>query len=313
MAEEEEKEKIAFIIARIGDAGSPERRRIDGLLKALFEPVLKNLGFKPLPSHRIAEPGSINRQIIEHLLNDNLVICDLTFNNPNVMYELAVRHAVQKPVVTIAEEGTPVPFDVFDQRTDTFVNDPYGIEEFKPRLEEIIKAALKQEERDNPISRVVGYKSIVRQAEAAEDDAQRYILDQLNRLSVAVNEVSVNVRQLAESRGRGGRVPAATVEFGDVLVIAEGEPNRVEAINEEMYGLARAEVMRLGEEGGKGMWMAKIAWIDKPFFDSALQSIQKKYSDLNFTVAESPPVQETTRTSSTTTTTTTTMPPRSRV
>ena len=47
----------------------------------------------------------------------DLVIADLTGNNANVFYELSLRHAIGKPVIHMAANGTPLSFDVRDNRT----------------------------------------------------------------------------------------------------------------------------------------------------------------------------------------------------
>ena len=46
-----------------------------------------------------------------------MVIADLSFGNPNVYYELALRHALRRPVVQITRSSDPIPFDVGQFRT----------------------------------------------------------------------------------------------------------------------------------------------------------------------------------------------------
>jgi hypothetical protein len=88
-------DKTAFIIAPIGDEKSETRKRSDQILKYIIEPVVSDLGFEPVRADKIAKPGMITTQIIEHIISDALVIADLTDHNPNVMYELALRHAIK--------------------------------------------------------------------------------------------------------------------------------------------------------------------------------------------------------------------------
>jgi hypothetical protein len=46
-----------------------------------------------------------------------LVIADLSFHNPNVFYELALRHATGQPTVLICRNEDKLPFDIADIRT----------------------------------------------------------------------------------------------------------------------------------------------------------------------------------------------------
>ena len=60
--------------------------------------------------------GMITPSIIEHLLFDELVIADLTYDDANVFYELALRHRFKKPAILIKEENERIPFDIRDMR-----------------------------------------------------------------------------------------------------------------------------------------------------------------------------------------------------
>lgn len=112
-----EKQKICFVIMPIGPDNSAVRRSSEGVLNAAIRPVLADLGFVAVPPHEISESGSITQQVIGHLLTAELVVANLTGLNPNVMYELAVRHSKRLPVVVIADTSTELPFDVLTERT----------------------------------------------------------------------------------------------------------------------------------------------------------------------------------------------------
>jgi hypothetical protein len=170
-------ERTGFVISPIGPADSAVRRSTDGLIQAAVRPVLEGQDLKVVVAHDIAEPGSITQQVIHHLMRAEMVIANLTGLNPNVMYELAVRHAARLPVVVIAEEGTRLPFDIADERTVFFVNDMAGVEEFKPRLTDAVKEALLASDLMNPIYRVMA-TNVLKEV-TVRGDVNEYILDQL--------------------------------------------------------------------------------------------------------------------------------------
>jgi len=111
------KEKVCFVISQIGEEGSEARRRSDQVLTHIIQIAAKQCGYTVIRSDKISEPGIITSQIIQHLLDDPLVLPDLTDHNANVFYELAIRHAIRKPVVQMIEKGQKIPFDVAASRT----------------------------------------------------------------------------------------------------------------------------------------------------------------------------------------------------
>ncbi|ABI64863.1 hypothetical protein Mmar10_0570 [Maricaulis maris MCS10] len=109
--------KSCFVISPIGDDGTETRKRSDQVLKHIIEPAAKDCGYEAIRADKIDKPGLITSQVIGHILNDDLVIADLTERNPNVFYELALRHAINKPLVQIIQKGDQIPFDVANLRT----------------------------------------------------------------------------------------------------------------------------------------------------------------------------------------------------
>ncbi len=133
--EDEKQGKKCFIITPIGNEDSQTFRKAKGVIESTIKPVLQEYGFDDVrPAYEINEPGKIGEQVIQRIINDDLVIANLTGNNPNVMYELAIRQMTGKPVINICESGTNLPFDIVEDRTIFFVNDMLGASELRTKL-----------------------------------------------------------------------------------------------------------------------------------------------------------------------------------
>jgi hypothetical protein len=64
----------------------------------------------------ITEGGTITTQIIQRVVGDDLVVADLTDHNPNVFYELAIRHVTRKPLILLIQKEQTIPFDLAGSR-----------------------------------------------------------------------------------------------------------------------------------------------------------------------------------------------------
>jgi len=184
------KEKC-FIITPIGDDTDPIRRHIEGIIDAAITPALQEK-YEIVVAHKICEPGSITKQVISEIYSAKLVIANITNRNPNVMYELALRHALGKPVITIAEKGTPLPADIVTQRTIFYYNDAKGVLELR---EDLTKAESEVDfkNKGGPIVDVLGdinHDEIIlqkiKQSDSANIQPLEYIIDRLDRIEYAV-------------------------------------------------------------------------------------------------------------------------------
>lgn len=79
--------------------------------ESMFKPAIVAAGFEPKTARR---QGSdvIHATIVNDLLDADLVLVDLTEHNPNVLFELGIRIAMQKPTVLVKATGTNPIFDV---------------------------------------------------------------------------------------------------------------------------------------------------------------------------------------------------------
>lgn len=113
-------DRECFFVAPIGSEGSPERARSDGVLDFIVARAAEELGLTAVRADQLAEPGQITLQVIDHILGARAAVADLTGLNPNVFYELAVRHTARLPVALIADKACKLPFDIAQMRTIFF-------------------------------------------------------------------------------------------------------------------------------------------------------------------------------------------------
>lgn len=185
---------ICFIITPIGDEGSVIRKKTDGLIDNVLEPVCNELNMEAIPAHKIDKLGSITNQVVQSVLDSKLVIANLTGLNPNVMYELAIRHAIKKPVVCIAEHGTKLPFDITTERTIFYSDDMYGATRLRSELKDKLQAALADANVDNPIYRAIEENMIIKDLQLSSRDGSSdsllYILQRLDKIESAIKRQS---------------------------------------------------------------------------------------------------------------------------
>ena len=128
--------KTCFVIMPIGDqvvggvkvTAAELKRRYDDLIKEAIVQAYPRLEI--VRADEVAVPGTVTSDILTRLMHSDVVIADVSFPNPNLFYELGVRHACRVGTVIIkdrAVNGTP--FDIAHQRHVAYDNTPTGLKE----------------------------------------------------------------------------------------------------------------------------------------------------------------------------------------
>lgn len=129
--------------------------------------------------------GVIQRRIIENLYSDPFVIVDVSGRNPNVMFELGMRLAFDKPTLVIKDSDTPYPFDI---APNEYLGYPrnlrfHEVVEFKKRLAAKVEATNKPEHRT--FLKDFGHIKVPTIA-SEEVPADRLFLERLDRIESAI-------------------------------------------------------------------------------------------------------------------------------
>jgi len=138
----------AFVIGPIGDRdaahGSQGRKIYEEGVQVLEEvivPACTGFGIEVVRADMMATAGEIPEQIFRQLRDSPLVIADLTSANPNVMYELGLRHTTGKLTIQVGERER-LPFDVAAIRTIMFKRTEGGLVQARKDLSKALAANL---------------------------------------------------------------------------------------------------------------------------------------------------------------------------
>jgi hypothetical protein len=189
------KKRECFVLSPIGKDNSDERKHADKVFNFLLKPVLKRNDFNYERADKMNVSGVITNQIIERIVNSDLIIAILTYDNPNVFYELALCHVARKPFIQMIEKGKDIPFDTSHVRTISYALDDIStFQETIDKLEDLIQKPTK--ENDNPIS--LGLDSLtLKESKEAEQNIKAEILEKLqgidnkidNKLGMIQNQI----------------------------------------------------------------------------------------------------------------------------
>jgi len=109
-------------------------------MSVYLTPTLKELGYEVVRADTSFSVERIDLSIIDQLKNSDLVIADVSGNNPNVMFELGYRIALEKPYIIIAQNINELPFDISSIRTLIYETIAPNILEFNAQLETMVKS-----------------------------------------------------------------------------------------------------------------------------------------------------------------------------
>lgn len=142
--------KDCFVIMPIGDADGYEQGHFGHVYDDIIRPAIDKTGFKAIRSDEVKETNLIHLDILRKLIDAPISVCDLSTRNPNVLFELGIRQAFDKPVVLIQEKGTQKIFDIAPLRYLEYSKDMkyHEVLESQKRLQEAIEAT-KTAERDS--------------------------------------------------------------------------------------------------------------------------------------------------------------------
>ena len=105
------------------------------LYKEVIIPVCEKIGILAFRADDVFKPGIIMQDIIQALVESDIIIAEISSENPNVYYEIGYAHALGKPTILLAKKDSELPFDISGYRVIFYDNSIGGKPEVEKNLE----------------------------------------------------------------------------------------------------------------------------------------------------------------------------------
>ncbi len=158
----------------------------------IISSTIESAGFEPNIVSSAEEVGIIQKRIIQNLYDNPIVVCDVSGKNPNVMFELGMRLAFDRPVVILKDDKTSYSFDPSPIEHLTYPRDLRfsKIVEFKEKLKAKIEATYRAGTKENYTTFLKHFGEFkVAKLDTREVSRDEYILDELKMLRASIARI----------------------------------------------------------------------------------------------------------------------------
>lgn len=104
--------QVCFVLMPISDPDGYVKGHFKHVYDDIITPACDKAGFQAVRADQVKQSNLIHLDILQKLLEAPMAVCDLSSRNPNVLFELALRQAFDKPVALVQEIGTSPIFDI---------------------------------------------------------------------------------------------------------------------------------------------------------------------------------------------------------
>lgn len=177
----------------ISDCDNYEEGHFNRVYEHLIIPACKKAGFHALRADDVMNTNYIALDVIKHIVESEMVICDISSQNPNVLYELGIRQAFNKPVALIKDRITNRIFDIqgfrdFEYDENLRID---NVENQVDKLSDIIKATYEEKDDVNSLISLLAVSSAKIEKETVISNDTKLILNSIsgieNRISAVEN------------------------------------------------------------------------------------------------------------------------------
>ncbi len=163
-------------------------------VRLILDEAVRDAKYTPRLVSESEDIGVIHARIVQNLHDDPIVICDVSGKNANVMFELGLRLAFNKPTIVIKDDLTDYSFDTspiehINYRADLRFDDVRSLQKL---VSDKIRATIRRVESDAEYSPFLGHfgKFKVAGLETKEVGKEEFFLEQLQGIQKEIARLS---------------------------------------------------------------------------------------------------------------------------
>ena len=188
--------KKCFVIMPISECDNYPTGHFGRVYEHIIRPACEQAGFDPIRADEIMTTNYIALDIIKHIINSEMAICDLSNRNPNVLYELGIRQAFNLPVTLIKDTLTNRIFDIQGFR-DIEYDESLRIDNVQDAIDEISEVIKNTYENTNEVNSLVsllGIEPAKLTGKKKISGETELILNSINGLEKRLSEIDLRTR-----------------------------------------------------------------------------------------------------------------------
>ena len=171
-------------------------------VKSILSEAIENAGFSASLVSDADDSGIIQKRIVQNIYDNDIVVCDVSGKNPNVMFELGMRLAFDKPTIIVIDDKTNYSFDTSPIEHISYPRDLryHSIIKFKDKLKEKICATIKKSQDDpNYTTFLKNFGEFeVAHIEKKKGSIDQAIYSKIDDLSIQLSKIQKNISALSQ-------------------------------------------------------------------------------------------------------------------
>lgn len=250
-----DKRPKCFVMMPFTDPTGYDKGHFEKVYSLIIKDGILAAGYEPFRVDEDKDSSWINTKIVNYAADTEMALCDLSGKNPNVLYELGIRHAFDKPTVLIKDDNTGKIFDVANINTVDYKGNFLYENVVKARsdIKEAILATSASDNKNSIINMASATKASFNAIENETNGDLKAFLDELSwklnqiasRFDVVEHGVIVNTNTNIDDINRESTFSTTIVTFTPT------EKNDIRSVVEKIqaFDIDRKQIIQMRIDG----------------------------------------------------------------